>query len=507
MHAEMHAIRQERAREPRGWGSPEARELRGGDPKGSPDPDNSPDRVRLRLSEKVPNSLPSKSSRDVAVGGPAAGGPRKAPARNAPARNADAAQMAVGVSMLRRPEIPHHKEYYPPKPPRVSEVLRELHTAEELRELREHGLTAAGPDPDEPSEEEEEEPFEVEADAVVKKLLKGGVEAWVEEGRQAGGRKMVAAVKEKRPPEIVEKLIRKKADVNAVVGGRTALLYLCLEQPSEVPNDTSQLGAVRGLIADMLKDHGAEKALGTAATVKWGWRNSVDTAQLPPETVRSAAEVAKVLLRSLADPNRADSRGLSPLMQASRHDSELIPLLLGSAANVNAATADGRTALMVACRSGIHSTVEKLLRAQADVNATSNDATALIEATRANSRPTVQLLLHAQADMNQRGQMSTSPLMEAAQWNAVDVAELLLENGAASMARDISVAGWTPLQHAAEADACGVAEVLLESRADPALTDRCDRTALDVAYAAGSENVIRLLLKKDAGVKSGLRTF
>ena len=114
---------------------------------------------------------------------------------------------------------------------------------------------------------------------------------------------------------------------------------------------------------------------------------------------------------------------------------------------------------------------------------------------RGGSSEVAELIVEAGADINQRGSLGVSPLMEAAQWNSVGVAEFLLECHASVVAKDTSLVGFTPLHHCAETNSADVAELLLEARADVGVLDRCERSAMDIATQAGAEETLNQLRK------------
>jgi ankyrin repeat protein len=145
-------------------------------------------------------------------------------------------------------------------------------------------------------------------------------------------------------------------------------------------------------------------------------------------------ESVRALLRGGADVNAAQGDGMTALHWAAVHDEvEMADLVLYAGANLEAATRlGGFTPLLVGSRAGSAAAVEALVKAGASVEAaTSTGETALHLAAQAGSAETASALVAggATVDAVERTKAQT-PLMFAAAYGRLDVAEVLLDAGA-----------------------------------------------------------------------------
>lgn len=182
-------------------------------------------------------------------------------------------------------------------------------------------------------------------------------------------------------------------------------------------------------------------------------------------------EVVRLLLAAGAEVNHVPRVGDPPLLESLRKDrgEETPLLLLAAGADVHARSAtDGSTALHLAAGRGYPAVVRELLRRGAEVDAPG-------------------------------GHTRERPLAAAARSGNVQVVHCLLEAGADPLALDGS--GRDVLFNAAFKSP-GLVRVLVE--AAPALVhaEYEGRTPLDVAVAAGNEEVVAYLLERRARVQA-----
>jgi ankyrin repeat protein len=265
--------------------------------------------------------------------------------------------------------------------------------------------------------------------------------------------------------DVVRRLLREKADVNATTGdGTTALHWASYRDDLES--------------ADLLIEAGANvnAANDLGATPLW-------TASLN----RSAAMVRR-LLEAGANANAALLLGETTLMVAARSGNpEIVELLLSRGANVNARAARGQTALMWAVAQKHPDVVRVLLAHGADVHARSDswsqveavsphghpeynraipygNNTPLMFAARAGDLASAKLLVDAGANVNDQDARGVSVVTLAAHSGYLDLVEFLLDKGADPNA---SAAGFAPLHEAIMRRDEPLVRALLAHGADP----------------------------------------
>jgi uncharacterized protein len=219
---------------------------------------------------------------------------------------------------------------------------------------------------------------------------------------------------------------------------------------------------------------------------------------------RSDAEGARLLLDAGANARATNRYGVTPLaLAAANGNATIIQALVKAGADPKGANAEGETALMSAARARSVAAVKLLLALGADPNAQEGwlDETALMWAAANNSAGVVQALVEGGADVDVRSKTlpgrqprpkgadtafqsahsnfpkgGFTPLIFAAQYNAIDAARVLLEHGA-----DINLPdpdGITPLMMAILNGNYDFANVLVQQGADVGRADRSGRTAL-----------------------------
>ena len=239
----------------------------------------------------------------------------------------------------------------------------------------------------------------------------------------------------------------------------------------------------------------------------------------------NASEVAEVLLKNGADVNAKGNNGITPLHYAAYVNArEVAEVLLQNGADVNAKDDNGITPLHNAALSNAYEAAEISLQNEADVNAKVTlhasisphytaildkvesddrnlaDSTPLHAAAFANTCEVAEVLLQNGAAIDAKGDNGGTPLHNAAFANACEVAEVLLRNGAKVNAKDEG--GDTPLHNAAFANACEVAEVLLQNGA--AIDAKGDNGGTPLHYVAFANacEVAEVLLRNGAKVNA-----
>jgi ankyrin repeat protein len=149
-------------------------------------------------------------------------------------------------------------------------------------------------------------------------------------------------------------------------------------------------------------------------------------------------EMASLLIKSGANVNARDTRGITALMQAvSEGHNKTVKLLIESGADVNAQEALGLTPLMFAMP-GKTETMQLLINGGADVNRTTTSGrTALISAARSGDINAVKLLLDKRADIRVKDSWGRNAATYAGMGGQGDIL-LLLQSAGAREAFDLS---------------------------------------------------------------------
>lgn len=169
---------------------------------------------------------------------------------------------------------------------------------------------------------------------------------------------------------------------------------------------------------------------------------------------------------------------------------EMVEFLLGRGAEANGYDENGDTPLMLALKNGHEQAALAFL--SRDFNLAAKDrrgATVLHLAVAFES--VTSLLLEKGADVSARSEQDVTPLMDAAEKNAVGAARLLLQKGADINAQD--GAGMTPLVLAVRTGSYEVAEFLLKEGADAAKQTHMCLTAFDIAQMRKDPKMSQLI--------------
>ena len=208
----------------------------------------------------------------------------------------------------------------------------------------------------------------------------------------------------------------------------------------------------------------------------------------------AAVQIMTELLGAGASAALPAKDGWTPLMAATlRADLVRMKLISDNGADVNAVTDNGRTALVVAAEQGSGAAVAYLLSKKADPNiGGSGYISALGAAVKARSVQAVTSLLEAEAAVDATGPDGKTPLMLAAGYNGLIVADQLITGGADPNQINPKD-GTTALMWAANAGARQTVERLLSAGARVGIEAHDGWTAVQAAKDAGHDDIVRLL--------------
>ncbi|CAH2100652.1 unnamed protein product [Euphydryas editha] len=193
---------------------------------------------------------------------------------------------------------------------------------------------------------------------------------------------------------------------------------------------------------------------------------------------KGKADIVRLLLKHGADPTRRNRDGLTPLQLVRAGDSDTADALRGDAA------------LLDAAKRGDLARAKKLITPQ-NVNCRDShgrNSTPLHLAAGYNNLEVAEALLEAGAAVSARDKGGLVPLHNAASYGHVELAALLLRAGTPPNAADRW--GFTPLHEAAHKARTQLCALLLAHGADPFLKNQEGQTALELA---GADDVRSLL--------------
>jgi ankyrin repeat protein len=227
-------------------------------------------------------------------------------------------------------------------------------------------------------------------------------------------------------------------------------------------------------------------------------------------------EVAWLLLDHGARVDAVDGYGKTPLHNVSSCDQDkasvsVAQLLLGCGGDVNAQTKEQQTPLHFASQLGKHEIVCLLLNHGAKVDAVDKNGETPLHLVSGHghlvgetSVHVAKLLLEYGGDVNaQTKSLQWTPLLAAAHYGNLHIAQLLLDNGAKIDAMDSD--GNTPLHHVSvyqfsEKACVSIAQLLLKCGGDVNTQIKEQGTPLHVASFHGKLTIAQLLLKHGAKV-------
>jgi ankyrin repeat protein len=197
----------------------------------------------------------------------------------------------------------------------------------------------------------------------------------------------------------------------------------------------------------------------TACLFSIAWASIFSAASLaaPPDELDLVEAVknrdratALALLEQHVDVNTPQPDGATALSWASRWDDlEMADLLIRAGANPNKANDYGVTPLSVACTNGSDAMVDKLLQARANPNAALwSGETPLMVCARTGNSAAVRSLLEHGADVNKETRRGQTALMWAAAQKRLEVVRMLIARGANVNATSHLIEGFQPLLYA-----------------------------------------------------------
>ncbi|RVE44509.1 hypothetical protein evm_010838 [Chilo suppressalis] len=194
---------------------------------------------------------------------------------------------------------------------------------------------------------------------------------------------------------------------------------------------------------------------------------------------KGKADIVRILLKHGADPTRRNRDGLTPLQLVRSGDSDTADALRGDAA------------LLDAAKRGDAARARKLITPQ-NVNcrdAHGRNSTPLHLAAGYNNLDVAEALLEAGAAVSARDKGGLVPLHNAASYGHLELAALLLRAGTPPNAADRW--GFTPLHEAAHKARTQLCALLLAHGADPYLKNQEGQTALDLSGAADVRSLLQ----------------
>lgn len=185
------------------------------------------------------------------------------------------------------------------------------------------------------------------------------------------------------------------------------------------------------------------------------------------------------------------------LIASAQGKTEEVKHLINEGANPNTANSDGVTPLMYAAQGGFAEIASLLIESGADVNARpDNEVTALHAATENDQFEIAELLIRNNSRLDARESYGLTPLHYAVRQDAYEMADLLLYYNAPPNLADFR--GTSPLMVAAFTGNFEITRLLIRYGATIDTTDYQGNTALIIACQNQHPEVVQLLLANKA---------
>ncbi len=323
-------------------------------------------------------------------------------------------------------------------------------------------------------------------------LIKNGADTTVQ---LSNGTNALMMASERNLANVVSEIIlTRQVDINKKnKEGYTALSIAIKEGNIEVAKLLHKNGAVPGNIieAAILSDIKISRdLLKNGADIEM--RNDSGMTPLLVAFLSDDYSLASFLLENGADINARDYYGMTPVLAAAMlNNATLTSLAIEHKANILAKDINGLTPLMFFVFSGNLHAIELIVKYdKASVNSIDNNKNSpvVMAVCRGDKRMTQKLIEHG-ANLNSR--YSKKALNIAVYSGNLDLAAILLQNGARVNAKDIN--GVPPLIVAVSKNDYATAKFLIENGARINVKDSSGFTPLDYAKKFSNEDMLRLL--------------
>ncbi|TKW29448.1 hypothetical protein SEVIR_3G394900v4 [Setaria viridis] len=204
-------------------------------------------------------------------------------------------------------------------------------------------------------------------------------------------------------------------------------------------------------------------------------------------------EVCKFLIRSCeVDVDAADADGATPLILAVQGvgSTTTLKILLSRGADPNKADSIGVTPLHIAAERGSYEVAEQLLSKEAEVDPICENGGAPIHVSAENGHAKVlKLLLQHKADYNRHSRSFNTPLAASLIGPSLECLEILIEAGAEVNAGS----PLTPLVIAAGKGLTNCVKCLLKAGADANIPDENGKLPVQIAARQGWKECVKIL--------------